>query len=136
MSVRLRLARLVRVVEGGVARARMRGWPDHSRLFAVGERSGWSVDEDAAQLEATARRLGREVAPTSWARAGRRQSVFLTSHFEALRPAWVESTHRLHEMIQDALRGRARVLCQAPIAATDDSMPQPEAPAFLPTCQR
>ena len=95
MSVRARLARPARVAEGGLARARMRGWPDHSRLFAVGERSGWSVDEDAAQLEATARRLGHEVAPTSWARAGRRQSVFLTSHFEALRPAWVESTHRL-----------------------------------------
>jgi glycosyltransferase involved in cell wall biosynthesis len=75
--------------------ARTRGWNPHSRLFAVGERTTWSVDEDARQLEATARRLGYDVAPSDWARFAGRQSVFLTSHFEALRPRWLESSHRL-----------------------------------------
>jgi len=74
---------------------RTRTWPEHSRLFAVGERTGWSVDEDARHLEATARRLGYEVAPASWARFADRQAVFLTSHFEALQPRWLESSHRL-----------------------------------------
>ena len=46
-------------------------------------------------LEATARRLGYDVAPASWARFSGGQSVFLTSHFEALRPRWLHSTHRL-----------------------------------------
>jgi glycosyltransferase involved in cell wall biosynthesis len=76
-------------------RARTRGWPAYSHLFAVGERTEWSVDEDARHFEATARRLGYEVAPAHWARFVERQSVFLSSHFEALRPQWLESTHRL-----------------------------------------
>jgi glycosyltransferase involved in cell wall biosynthesis len=76
-------------------RARTHGWPAHSRLFAVGERTSWSVDEDARQVEAAARRLGYDVAPTGWARFARRQAVFLTSHFEALQPRWLESSHRL-----------------------------------------
>ncbi|HEX4747002.1 MAG TPA: glycosyltransferase [Gaiellaceae bacterium] len=76
-------------------RARTRGWPEASRLFAVGERTGWSVDEDARNLEDTARRLGYAVAPARWARFARGQAVFLTSHFEALQPRWLETTHRL-----------------------------------------
>ena len=76
-------------------RARTRRWSEASRLFAVGERTGWSVDEDARHLEGTARRLGYAVAPTRWARFTRDQSVFLTSHFEALQPRWTETSHRL-----------------------------------------
>jgi glycosyltransferase involved in cell wall biosynthesis len=76
-------------------RVRTRGWPPHTRLFAVGERTGWSVDEDARHLESTARRLRFEVAPADWARFADRQSVFLSSHFQALSPAWLESSHRL-----------------------------------------
>jgi glycosyltransferase involved in cell wall biosynthesis len=75
--------------------ARTRGWLPSSRLFAVGERTTWSVDEDARHLEATARRLGYDVAPSDWARFARDQSVFLTSHFEALQPRWLETSHRL-----------------------------------------
>ena len=84
-----------RSVARGVVYLRTHGWADHSRLFAVGERTGWSVDEDARQLEAAARRSGYEVAPARLARFVDRQSVFLTSHFEALQPRWLESTHRL-----------------------------------------
>ena len=76
-------------------RARTFSWPRHSRLFAVGERTGWSVDEDARHVGAAARRLGYEVAPSSWSRFATAQSVFLASHFEALQPRWLESTHRL-----------------------------------------
>jgi hypothetical protein len=54
-----------------------------------------SVDEDARHFGATARRLGYDVAPSSWASFATAQSVFLTSHFEALRPRWLESAHRL-----------------------------------------
>ena len=78
-----------------VARALTSSWTDYSRLFAVGDRGGWSVDEDARHLEATARRLGYPVAASAWARLVRRQSVFLSSHFEALQPRWLESSHRL-----------------------------------------
>jgi glycosyltransferase involved in cell wall biosynthesis len=78
-----------------VVAARTRAWPSHSRLFAVGERATWSVDEDARHLEETARRLGYDVAPSRWARFATDQAVFLTSHFEALQPRWTASALRL-----------------------------------------
>ena len=53
------------------------------------------MDEDARHLEATARRLGYDVAASRWARFATDQAVFLTSHFEALQPRWLQSTHRL-----------------------------------------
>jgi glycosyltransferase involved in cell wall biosynthesis len=95
VSARSLLASPSRAVVGTFVRARSRSWPRHSRLFAVGERTGWSVDEDARHVEAAARRLGYEVAPPSWGRFATAQSVFLTSHFEALEPRWLESTHWL-----------------------------------------
>ena len=70
-------------------------WPAHSRLFALGDGAGWSVEEDAAHLAVTAARLGYEVGPGSWARFASSQCVFLTSHFEALAPRWLDSSHRL-----------------------------------------
>ncbi len=91
MTTRSLLAPLAR----GYVGARTRAWPSHSRLFAVGERTTWSVDEDARHLEATARRLGYDVAASRWARFAADQAVFLTSHFEALQPRWMQSTHRL-----------------------------------------
>jgi glycosyltransferase involved in cell wall biosynthesis len=75
--------------------ARTRGWEPFSRLFVVGDRGGWSIDDDAAELTATAGRLGLEVAPPEWARFACRQAVFCPSHFQLLRPVWLESTHRL-----------------------------------------
>jgi len=84
-----------RFVARGLVRARTAPWPDHSRLFAVGDRGRWSVDEDAVHLERTAQRLGYRVAPGEWARFAGRQSVFLTSHFEALGPYWLDSSHEL-----------------------------------------
>jgi len=95
MSARSILARPVRVLAGGVVRARTRGWPAHSRLFAVGERTGWSVDEDARHVEDAARRLGFDVAPEGWARYATSQSVFHSSHFEGLQHRWTSTSHRL-----------------------------------------
>jgi glycosyltransferase involved in cell wall biosynthesis len=95
MTVREIVAPPARILARRVVRMRTRGWPAYSRLFAVGERTAWSVDEDARHLEATARRLGLEVGPSAWARFAENQAVFLSSHFEALRPRWLESSHRL-----------------------------------------
>lgn len=95
MTLRHIVGTPVRGVVRQSVRLRTRGWPEHSRLFAVGERSGWSVDDDARHLEATARRLGHTVAPEAWARYSDGQSVFLTSHFAALQQSWLDSSHRV-----------------------------------------
>ena len=42
-----------------------------------------------------ARRLGYEVAPVRLGPHAQRQAVFLPSHFSALRPRWLDSSHRL-----------------------------------------
>ena len=84
-----------RLAVRGLVRARTLAWPDHSRLFALGDRSSWSVEEDAEQLAGTARRLGFEVGPPRWAPFAEQQSVFHASHFEALSPRWLGSSHRL-----------------------------------------
>ena len=86
---------LADAVRRGVVAARTGGWAPSSRLFVVGDRSGWSIDDDAVQLSAAARRLGYEVAPAPWAPYAREQAVFLPSHFSALRPRWLGSSHRL-----------------------------------------
>jgi glycosyltransferase involved in cell wall biosynthesis len=70
-------------------------WRDHSRLFVVGDDIGWVIDEESARLTRTAQRLGYDTAPGSWARFARRQSVFHAEHFGALRPRWLDSSHRL-----------------------------------------
>ena len=57
-AVRRLAAPPVRLAQRGVVRARTAGWTDHSRLFAVGDLGGWSVDEDAEHIAAAARRLG------------------------------------------------------------------------------
>ena len=67
----------------------------HSRLFVVGDRLGWSIDDDRVRLVATARRLGYKVAPNAALRLARRQSVFQHNHFNALQPRWLGSSHRL-----------------------------------------
>lgn len=74
---------------------RTRTWRPSSHLFVVGDGGGWSVDEDAQQLVATAGRLGIDVGPERWARFAAHQAVFHTSQFEAVSPHWLESSHRL-----------------------------------------
>lgn len=84
-----------RLAARGLVRARTARWPNHSRLFTLGDRGGWSVEEDTAHLASAARRLGFEVAPPRWAPFAERQTVFHASHFEALAPRWLASSHRL-----------------------------------------
>jgi glycosyltransferase involved in cell wall biosynthesis len=88
-------AALRRLTLSAYVPARTAAWPDASRLFVIGDDFGWSIDDDRERLTATARRLGYEVAPTSWARFARRQAVFHHDHFGALQPRWLDSTHRL-----------------------------------------
>jgi glycosyltransferase involved in cell wall biosynthesis len=64
-------------------------------LFVVGDRLGWSIDDDRTRLVATARRLGYRVGPNVLLRMLRRQAVFQHNHFNALQPRWLESSHRL-----------------------------------------
>jgi glycosyltransferase involved in cell wall biosynthesis len=84
-----------RLALGAYVPARTRSWPDHSRLFVVGDELGWSIDDDRARLSGTARRLGYTVAPARWAGFARRQSVFQPNHFDALQDRWLASSHRL-----------------------------------------
>ena len=67
----------------------------YSRLFVVGDRLGWSIDDDRRRLRATAHRLGYRVAPSPLLRVLRRQAVFQHNHFNALQPRWLDSSHRL-----------------------------------------
>jgi glycosyltransferase involved in cell wall biosynthesis len=85
----------VRTALRGYVRVRTRGWTEGSHLFVVGDSLGWSIDEDAHSLEATARRLGLAVADRRWARFADRQAVFFPSHFTALDPRWARTTHQL-----------------------------------------
>jgi glycosyltransferase involved in cell wall biosynthesis len=66
-----------------------------SRLFVVGDRLGWSIDDDRARLVATANRLGYKIGSNSLLRFARRQSVFQHNHFNALHSRWLDSSHRL-----------------------------------------
>jgi glycosyltransferase involved in cell wall biosynthesis len=76
-------------------RVRSRSWPDHSRLFVLGDELGWVLDDEAAYVSSVARAAGYGLGPAAWARSARRQVVFHTSHFAALDPVWTRSSHRL-----------------------------------------
>jgi glycosyltransferase involved in cell wall biosynthesis len=65
------------------------------RLFVVGDRLGWSIDDDRARLAATARRLGYAIGSNALLRFMRAQAVFQHNHFNALQPRWLESSHRI-----------------------------------------
>lgn len=65
------------------------------RLFVVGDRLGWSIDDDQRRLAATARRLGIRIGWTPLLRVLRSQPVFMHNHFTALHPRWTSSSHQL-----------------------------------------
>jgi glycosyltransferase involved in cell wall biosynthesis len=64
-------------------------------LYVVGDRLGWSIDDDRTRLAATARRLGYDIGNDAFLRIRRGRSVFQHNHFDALQPRWLDSTHRL-----------------------------------------
>jgi glycosyltransferase involved in cell wall biosynthesis len=66
-----------------------------SKLYVVGDRLGWSIDDDRARLVATAQRLGYDVGRNAVLRFSGARSVFQHNHFNALQPRWLESSHRL-----------------------------------------
>jgi glycosyltransferase involved in cell wall biosynthesis len=65
------------------------------KLYVIGDRLGWSIDDDRARLIATARRLGYSVGWDPSLRFARDAAVFQHNHFNALQPRWLESSHRL-----------------------------------------
>jgi glycosyltransferase involved in cell wall biosynthesis len=64
-------------------------------LYVIGDRLGWSIDDDRSRLVATARRLGYSVGQDALLRLRRGQAVFQHNHFNALQPRWLDSSHRL-----------------------------------------
>ena len=72
-----------------------RRWRPASRLFLVGEGTGWSVDHDVQELAAIAGRLGVDVADSRLLSASSAQAAFYGSQFTLLREPWRPSTHRL-----------------------------------------
>ena len=72
-----------------------RRWRPASRLFLVGEGTGWSVDHDIRELAAVARRLGIDVANRQLLSAASAQAAFYGSQFTLLRDPWRPSRHRL-----------------------------------------
>jgi len=72
-----------------------RRWTPRSRLFLVGEGTGWSIDHDLRELAAIAARLGVAVAPRRLLSASRDQAAFFGSQFTLLREPWRPSAHRL-----------------------------------------
>jgi glycosyltransferase involved in cell wall biosynthesis len=65
------------------------------KLYVLGDKLGWSIDDDRTRLVATARRLGYDVGSNTFLRFRRNQSVFQHNHFNALHPRWLDSSHRL-----------------------------------------
>jgi glycosyltransferase involved in cell wall biosynthesis len=72
-----------------------RRWRPASRLFLVGEGTGWSVDHDLRELASIAARLGVAVANRRLAFASRDQVAFYGSQFTLLQEPWRHSPHRL-----------------------------------------
>src|SRR5262249_51278822 len=66
-----------------------------SKLYVLGDRLGWSIDDDRTRLVATARRLGYGVGNNSFLRFLHDRAVFQHNHFNALQPRWLGSSHRL-----------------------------------------
>lgn len=95
MTARRAARRLAGVGRGAALRARTAGWRPGTRLFVVSDGAGWAIDDEAAYVASVAERAGYALGRPGWARQARRQAVFHTSHFTALEPVWVGSSHRL-----------------------------------------
>jgi glycosyltransferase involved in cell wall biosynthesis len=64
-------------------------------LYVIGDRLGWSIDDDRTRLLETAQRLGYKIGSNRVLPFRRRQAVFQHNHFNALQPRWLESSHAL-----------------------------------------
>src|SRR5581483_8354832 len=88
-------ARAARAAARGTIGLVTRSWPRHSRLFLVGEGSGWVIDHELAALSSTASALGYRVADPRLLRASRDQCAFYGSQFTLLVGPWSPPPHRL-----------------------------------------
>jgi glycosyltransferase involved in cell wall biosynthesis len=70
-------------------------WEPGSRLFLVGERARWVIDEELVALGRLAAMLGARVADVRLLNASRDQAAFWGSHFSLLREPWNPPPHRL-----------------------------------------
>lgn len=89
------MSNALRRVARPVAAAVTRRWRPGSRLFLVGEGTGWSVDHDMEELAWIAGRLGVEPADRRFLNASQDQAVFYGSQFALLHDPWTPSPHRL-----------------------------------------
>jgi len=85
----------VRPVARRIAPLVTRKWPSGSRLFLVGERAGWVIDEEMRAVAGLARTLGVHLADVRLLGASRDQAAFWGSHFSLLREPWAPPPHRL-----------------------------------------
>ncbi len=86
---------VLRVGGRRLALAITRRWPPGSRLFLVGEGTGWSIDHDLTELAGIASRLGVELAPRRLLNASVGQAAFYGSQFTLLRDPWRPVPHAL-----------------------------------------
>jgi glycosyltransferase involved in cell wall biosynthesis len=86
---------VLEIAKGRVAPLVTRRWAPGSRLFLVGERTGWVIDEELAALERIGRSLGARVADRRLLTRSRGQAAFWGSHFSLLREPWRPPPHRL-----------------------------------------
>lgn len=70
-------------------------WAPGTRLFFVGERANWVIDEELRAVERLARGLGVRVASRRVLASSREQAVFYGSHFTFLQEPWTPPAHRL-----------------------------------------
>jgi glycosyltransferase involved in cell wall biosynthesis len=89
VNVRVRGRRVADVPRLAGVRWRTRRWAPRTRLFVVGESLGWALDDEASFVASAAEQLGYRVGEPGEARFVREQSLFHTSHFAGLDPAWL-----------------------------------------------
>jgi glycosyltransferase involved in cell wall biosynthesis len=87
------LRRAIRPAGRRVASLVTARWEPRSRLFLVGEGTGWSVDHDVRELAAIARGLGVRLADRRLLGASSGQAAFYGSQFTLLRRPWSPGRH-------------------------------------------
>jgi glycosyltransferase involved in cell wall biosynthesis len=72
-----------------------KGWAPGSRLFLVGERANWVIDEELRAVERLARELGACMSGRRLLSISHDQAAFYGSHFTLLREPFEPPSHRL-----------------------------------------
>jgi glycosyltransferase involved in cell wall biosynthesis len=72
-----------------------RRWAAGSRLFLIGERANWVIDEELRAVRSIARTLGARLADRRALWVSRDQAALYGSHFTLLQEPWSPPSHRL-----------------------------------------